>query len=95
MNDSSRGSFLAAAIVLAVSGVLSGGALLASFLSDPDGGANIGAGLLLLIGLAVALAGVVLLVVALVSLVRTRRRVGRGDGETGREHRPEGQAAEG
>ncbi|GAA0966344.1 hypothetical protein [Frigoribacterium faeni] len=83
MNDSSRGSFLAAAIVLAVSGVLSGGGLLAYFLSDPDGGANMGAGFLLLVGLAVALAGVVLLVVALVPVVRTRRRLSRGDGDVG------------
>jgi hypothetical protein len=60
--EAGRGFLVAGAVVAAAAGLLCGGAALALLLSDPDGGANIGAGVLLLAGVPVALVGVALLV---------------------------------
>jgi hypothetical protein len=61
-------------VFAAVGGLLAGAGFLSEETSDPDGGADIGAGLLLLLGLTVASIGVVLLVVSLVLHGRSARR---------------------
>ncbi|WP_420363335.1 hypothetical protein AABM26_02810 [Curtobacterium aetherium] len=68
---STRVLCLVGGILLAVGGLLCGGAFLADLASDPDGGADIGAGALLFVGQPLAYTGVVLLVVALVRSVRS------------------------
>ncbi|MDT0211354.1 hypothetical protein [Curtobacterium sp. BRD11] len=71
--NSSRLACLIGGILLAVGGLLCGGAFLAEVTSDPDGGANIGAGVLLFLGQPLAYIGVVLLVVSLMLFARSDR----------------------
>lgn len=71
--SSSRATCLVGGILLAVGGVLCGGAFLAEVTSDQDGGANIGAGALLFFGQPLAYIGVVLLVVSLMLFARSDR----------------------
>jgi hypothetical protein len=69
----SRIACLVGGILLAVGGVLCGGAFVAEATSDPDGGANIGAGALLFVGQPLAYVGVVLLFVSLALHARSNR----------------------
>lgn len=71
--SSSRVACLVGGILLAVGGVLCGGAFLAEVTSDPEGGANIGAGALLFFGQPLAYVGVVLLFVSLTLYARSTR----------------------
>jgi len=80
MTNSRRSYFLVGGIVLALAALLSGGGLVFNWLSDPNGGANIGAGILLLAGLPVALIGLILLLVDLILYIPARadrRKVSR------------------
>jgi ABC-type uncharacterized transport system YnjBCD permease subunit len=75
MNES-RALVLVGGIIAAAGGLVCVVAVIAVFTAGFDGGANIGAGLLLLLGLPVAVVGGSLLLVAAVGwLVRRRRRV--------------------
>jgi len=69
----SRTACLVGVILLAVGGVLCGGAFLAEVTADPDGGANIGAGALLFLGQPLAYVGVVLLFVSTALHARSDR----------------------
>ncbi|PZE86393.1 hypothetical protein [Curtobacterium sp. MCBD17_032] len=69
----SRVACLVGGILLAVGGVLCGGAFLAEVTSDPEGGAVIGAGALLFFGQPLAYTGVLLLVVSVVLFARSDR----------------------
>ncbi len=75
MNES-RALVLVGGIIAAAGGLVCAVAVIAVFAAGFDGGANIGAGLLLLLGVPVAVVGGALLLVAAVGwLVRRRRRV--------------------
>lgn len=66
---------LVGGIIAAAGGLLCVTAVIATFAVGFDGGANIGAGLLLLVGVPVAIGGgAILLVAAVGSLVRRRGR---------------------
>lgn len=66
---------LVGGIVAAIGGLICGTAVIATFAEGFDGGANIGAGLLLLLGVPAAIVGGSILLVAVVgSLARRRRR---------------------
>jgi membrane protein implicated in regulation of membrane protease activity len=67
---------LVGGIIAAVGGLICGIAVIPTFAAGFDGGANIGAGLLLLLGVPVSIVGaVILLVAAIGALARLRRRV--------------------
>lgn len=67
---------LVGGIIAAAGGLICVSAVIATFAGGFDDGANIGAGLLLLLGVPVAIVGgAILLVVAVGSLVRRRRRM--------------------
>lgn len=71
-----RALSLVGGIIAAAGGLICVSAVIATFAGGFDGGANIGAGLLLLLGVPVAIVGgAILLVVAVGSLVRRRRRM--------------------
>jgi len=72
MSNSGRSYSVVGGIVLVLAGLLSVGGLILNALSDPDEGANIGAGILVLAGLPVACAGLILLLVGLVLYFRAR-----------------------
>lgn len=70
-----RALTLVGGIVAATGGLICGIAVIATFAAGFDGGANIGAGILLLLGVPLAIVGgAVLLVAAVGSLARRRRR---------------------
>lgn len=70
-----RALCLVGGIIAAAGGLLCVAAVIATFAVGFDGGANIGAGLLLLLGVPVAIGGgAILLVAAVGSLVRRRGR---------------------
>lgn len=74
--NESRALVLVGGIIAAAGGLVCAVAVIAVFAAGFDGGANIGAGLLLLLGVPVAVVGGSLLLVAAVGwLVRRRRRV--------------------
>lgn len=80
MSTPKPGFFLAGSILLALSGLVSGGGIALNVLSGADGGANIGAGFLIFAGLPIAFVGLVLLLVDLAFYVESRiseRRVSR------------------
>ncbi len=61
-------------IIFAIAGAICGTAVVATFVVGFDGGANIGAGILLLAGLPFAIVGGALLIVAGALRALTRRR---------------------
>lgn len=70
-----RALTLVGGIVAAAGGLICAVAVIATFAVGFDGGANIGAGILLLLGVPLAIVGgAVLLVAAVGSLARRRRR---------------------
>ncbi|WIB79169.1 hypothetical protein DEJ28_08730 [Curtobacterium sp. MCPF17_002] len=71
--SSARIACLVGGILLAVGGLLCGGAFVAEVTADPEGNANIGAGALLFLGRPVAYVGVVLLFVSLALYARSTR----------------------
>ncbi|MFT2753615.1 hypothetical protein [Clavibacter sp. Sh2088] len=72
MSHSHRRHFVVGGIVLAVAGLLSGAGLVLDLLTAANPDANIGAGILVLAGLPVALIGLLLLLVDLVLHIRAR-----------------------
>lgn len=80
MSKSGPGFSVVGGIILALSGLVSGGGVALNFLSGTDGGANIGVGLLIFAGLPVAFVGLVLLLVDLAIYVGSKnseRRLSR------------------
>ncbi|OII26494.1 hypothetical protein BIV04_13675 [Frigoribacterium sp. MCBA15_019] len=74
--STSRSIAVIGGILLALSGVLAGGFVLTTLLSEPDTGANIGGGLMMLAAAPLAIAGVVVLVVsALLSYLARRKAI--------------------
>jgi hypothetical protein len=72
--DDDRVLTVVGGIVAAAGGLICGAAVIATFAVGFDGGANIGAGLLFLLGMVVSLVGgTILLVTAIDSLGRRRR----------------------
>lgn len=69
-----RALTLVGGIIAAAGGLVCGIAVIATFAVGFDGGANIGAGLLLLLGVPVAIVGGAILLVVAVGLLARRRR---------------------
>lgn len=72
--DALRNLTIVAGAIAAVGGLLCGAAVVATFAVGFEGGANIGAGILLLFGMPTAILGGLLLIVALVGTVIARLR---------------------
>lgn len=70
--NSPRVLTLVGGIVSAVGGLICGSAVIATFAVGFDGGANIGAGVLLLLGVPLAIVGGALLLVGAVGLIARR-----------------------
>ena len=60
--------------MLALSGVLAGGFVVTTLLSEPDTGANIGGGLMMLAAIPLAIAGAVVLIVSALLSYLARRK---------------------